>query len=813
MAISLTPYGMRELVHDFRGFPMDGICGMKQPRNNHQRRLVGALLFLLAFGLGTPAAFAQDPSSRTLVGEVYIVGVRTIPVAKAMNYVHTRTNREYSYAVVQNDVSRLAASNLFKYIRVRTDPTSDGRMNVIFEVQEYPSIVRSVEFKHLKHMSVKDLEKEVSPLTRIQRGMPLNKMLNQQACFEIQEFLKQKGYYFATVTLESGYDESHDRVIFNVAEGPKVRVREVSFTGQNELAWSERLRTQIDTSRSVLKMFGGEFRPAIVDHDVIKLEEYYRNNGYLNAQVSRELKFSEDFKLVDIIFHIHEGNRFRVVDWSLEGTKAFPADQLNNIVRVKKGDFFDEGVVNADVRNLTDFGGWRGYPLDVKKYITQVTDQPDSVRVQYLVQDQPQSYVGEVSIIGNNVTKDRVIRRMLGFYPGQVLRYPELRNAERDLARLNIFEMNPELGIRPTVTALESPGPYKDVLVRVQETRTGSLMLGAGFNSNNGIVGSVVLNERNFDLFRFPTSFGDFFEGKAFRGGGQEMRIEAMPGTQIQRYTVSLREPFLFDQPYSLLTSLYYRDRLYNEYTEGRFGGRVNLGHQFTKEFSASLGVRIEDISVSNVPTGAPVDYTSVYGHSQIYAPSVTVAWDRRDSFMRPTEGGKIEASFEQVFGTFTYPILNLEASQYFTLWKRPDGSGKHVLVLHSQASWAGDNTPVYERFFGGGYTSIRGFQFRGVGPNINGFMVGGQFQFMNSIEYQIPIRANDNLYFVAFLDSGTVESKAGIRDYRVSAGFGLRINVPMLGPVPLALDFGFPIVQGSGDQTQLVAFWVGMYR
>ncbi|MSU79595.1 MAG: outer membrane protein assembly factor BamA [Gemmataceae bacterium] len=794
---------------------MDGICGMILPRTTltKRRHLVGVLLLLSALGLATPPAFAQASEGRTIVGDVYIVGVRTIPVEKAMIYVHTRSNRVYSYATVQDDVSRLAASNLFKYIRVKTDATSDGRMNVIFEVQEYPNVVRSVEFKHLKHFGAKDLEKEVSPLMRIQRGMPLNKMLNQQACFEIQEFLKHKGYYFSTVTLESGYDDSHDRVIFNIAEGPKVHVRSVDFKGQSELAWSERLRTQIDTSRAVFGQFGGDFRPLLVDNDVIKLEEYYRTNGYQNVQVSRELQFTDDFKQVDITFHIHEGNRFRVAEWSVEGTKAFPAEQLTSIIRLKKGDYFDENVVNADVRSLADFGGWRGYPFEVRKVVTEVTDQPDSVRVQYLVQDQPQNYVGEVHIWGNTVTKDRVIRRMLGFYPGQVLRYPELRNAERDLARLSIFEMNPELGIRPTVQALENPGPYKDIAVRVQETRTGSLMLGAGFNSNNGIVGSIVLNERNFDLFRFPTSFNDFFEGRAFRGAGQELRIEAMPGTEVQRYTISVREPFLFDQPYSLQTSAYYRDRVYNEYLEGRVGLRMGLSHQFTKEISGSVSFRGENVSVSNIAAGAPKDYTDVYGHAQIYAPSIAFTWDTRDSFMRPSEGGKLELSAEYVLGTMNYPILSAEASRYFTMWKRPDGSGKHVLMLHSQASWAGENTPVYERFFGGGYTSIRGFQFRGVGPTTNGFQTGGQFQLMNSIEYQIPVRANDNLYFVAFVDSGTVESKLSIKDYRVSAGVGLRISVPMLGPVPIALDFGFPIVKGRDDQTQLVAFWLGMYR
>ena len=788
---------------------MNGTHGERKAKGSVVR-MIRVLLALVATYLSAQPSRAQNPGNRVLVANVYFDGVKNIPIDKAMLYVHTKPGQEYSDAVAQKDIERLAASHLCRPLTVRTDPTTDGRVNVIFVVREFRSVVREVVFKHAKHVDVKEMQN----LTRVRRGMPLDTTLNQLACYDIQEFLRKKGYYFANVSLEEGYHESHDRVVFNITEGPKVRVRDIRFVGQNELASAARLRTQIDSSRSFLQTWGGDFNDELVKNDVFKLEEYYRNNGYQKVNVARELQFSDDFKFVDIVFHIQEGVRFRVQDWTLEGTRNFPREQLASIVTVKKGEFFNAADVNTNIRNLTDYVGWRGCQADVKMIPTEVPDAPGLVRMQFLVEDKAPAQVGEVIIVGNTVTQDRVIRRMLqGIQPGQVLRYPELRIAERDLARLNIFEMNPELGIRPTVQALDSPGPFKDILVKVQETRTGSLMLGAGVNSDNGFVGSIVLNERNFDIFRFPTSFADFFDGKAFRGAGQELRIEAVPGTQIQRYTISVREPFLFDQPYSLLVSGYYRDRIFNEYTEGRVGTRVSLGHQFTKEWGASVGFRAEDVDVNNIQAGAPPAYTDAAGHNTVVAPSLTVAYDTRDSFLRPTEGGKLEFSYEHVFGTNTFPIFNIEGSRFFTLWQRPDGSGKHVLMARSQVSWAGNADPVYERFFGGGYMSIRGFEFRGVGPNVNGFMVGGQFQFINTLEYQIPIRANDNLYFVTFVDSGTVESKLSIHDYRVSAGFGLRITVPMLGPVPIALDFGFPIVKAQTDRTQLFSFWVGLYR
>src|SRR5206468_705997 len=140
---------------------------------------------------------------------------------------------------------------------------------------------------------------------------------------------------------------------------------------------------------------------------------------------------------------------------------------------------------------------------------------------------------------------------------------------------------NPDQGLRPTVTVDEtSDSQVKDVIVHVNETQTGSLMFGVGVNSNAGLTGSIVLNERNFDILRPPTSFEDLLSGRAWRGAGQEFRIEAVPGTQFQRYTVSFREPFLLDSPVSLGLSAYYYTRAFNEYNEERVGGRVTLGYK-----------------------------------------------------------------------------------------------------------------------------------------------------------------------------------------------------------------------------------------
>jgi outer membrane protein assembly factor BamA len=262
-----------------------------------------------------------------------------------------------------------------------------------------------------------------------------------------------------------------------------------------------------------------------------------------------------------------------------------------------------------------------------------------------------------------------------------------------------------------------------------------------------------------------------------------------------------------------LTTSGYYFDRVYTEYTEGRTGFNASIGHQLNRFWSVSAGFRVENVNISNVPIWAPVDFTSVVGDNFLVAPRVSVARDDRDSYLRPTEGGLVSLTYEQLLGEFTSPIVSLEASRYFTTWQRPDGSGKQVIALRSQVAWTDTETPIYERFYAGGIRSLRGFEFRGVGPIVNGFNLGGDFMFLNSVEYQVPVLANDNLYFVGFVDSGTVEQSVTIQNYRVSAGVGARIMVPMLGPVPIALDFGFPIVKAANDREQIFSFYVGLSR
>jgi outer membrane protein insertion porin family len=138
------------------------------------------------------------------------------------------------------------------------------------------------------------------------------------------------------------------------------------------------------------------------------------------------------------------------------------------------------------------------------------------------------------------------------------------------------------------------------------------------------------------------------------------------------------------------------------------------------------------------------------------------------------------------------------------------------VLSLSSQLGWTGDDTPIYERFFAGGYQSFRGFDFRGVTPREPGFDaigIGGQWMALGSVQYQFPVTADEMISAVVFTDFGTIEEDVAFDDFRLTLGAGLRVTIAAMGPVPIAVDWGIPLIQQDLDDKRIFSFYIGINR
>jgi outer membrane protein insertion porin family len=782
----------------------------KERFHSSKARWFGVLLGLLLLGR---AALAQVPSGsgKVLISDVIILGNQRMSTDQIKARLRTQPDSVFNPAVIDDDVRELYKTNQFSNIQTWQNADGPDKVKIYFSVREMPNKVKKVTFLGANHIKPDELRKTIN----INEGMTLNPHLNLQGCRSIQQKYEEMGRTLSDCRLVKGGSLADDEVVYQITEGPKVVVRDIQFVG-NQFVSAERLNTQIKSSKQWFHFIGGTYNRQLVDADLGELIQYYHRFGFEDVRVSPEIQRSADGSEVTLIFHIHEGLRYRIKDVpDVVNSQSIPREQLIALTSFKPGEYLNEDKMKAETQIIKNYMGYHGRQAEVEARPVWVEGMPGYCNIQYIVMERPPARVGQVFITGNERTKANVILRQVPLFPGQILTYPDIDIAKMKLNRLGIFT-NGQNGPAPDIRILnmEEDTEFKDIAIDVHEANTGSLMFGVGVNSNTGLTGSIVLNEMNFDLFNPPTTLQDIFNGTAWRGAGQNLRIMAMPGTIMQQYMASFTEPYLFDSLFSLSDSLYYRQMYFNEYFEQREGNRLTIGRQLNQFWNISIGTRIENVNVGNVPSAAPSAYTSVVGNNFQIGFPIMLTRDTRDNLIRPTSGSQLQMQYEELTGEFTFGVLNITGNKYWTTYQRPDGSGRHVLAYRGQFGLASDNTPVYERFFAGGFTTIRGFQWRGVGPNTNGFFTGGDFMLLNSLEYQVPVKANDQIFLVGFVDSGTVSPRiTQFSNYAVSVGFGIRFTVPMLGPVPIALDFGFPVVTPPGDIKQVFNFWMGFTR
>jgi len=346
--------------------------------------------------------------------------------------------------------------------------------------------------------------------------------------------------------------------------------------------------------------------------------------------------------------------------------------------------------------------------------------------------------------------------------------------------------------------------------------RTGRIMFGGAVNSDAGVTGQITVDERNFDITRWPTSFQDFANGTAFRGAGQTFRIEAVPGSVFKRYTISFADPNLLGYlPVSLGVSGFLYDRRFQDYDEERLGGRVSFGYRVTPDLSLSAGVTGQNVKIQRPRILGVPALDDVLGDNELYNAEFKLTHDTRDSPFQPSEGHFFEFGYERAFGDFDYNRFEVENRNYLLVAQRADGSGKQTLTFGTRLGFSGEETPLFENYFAGGYSTLRGFDFRGASPVESDVQVGGRFQWLNSLEYMFPITADDAFRGVAFVDFGTVERDIEIKkdNFRVAPGLGLRIAIPMLGPAPLAFDFAYPVTMADTDERRIFSFYMSAIR
>jgi outer membrane protein insertion porin family len=777
---------------------------------------------------------------------------------QAINNTRSQPGIVFDADLIRDDIRRLNRLGAFSRVEVYAGVNEDGSVTLVFEVLER-RVVADVQVAGNERIN----DAQIAGVVDVVTGTPIDRFQIDRSARRIEELYRQKGYYYARVSVDEQELEDTGLVLFRILEGDRLKVTGIRFTG-NESFSDKQLRRELETK--VATFFSkGQLDDDKLDTDIANLISFYRDRGYLDIRADRLVQPAPNGRESIVTYIIEEGQLYtlRSVQIQIESepgqAPVFDQKQIAGLISIKAGDVYSVRELDNSITTVRNAYGQMGYvdaadtqTNNVFRVEKRDPDQP-VVDLIIAISEGPRYRVGEVIIQGNDLTKQAVIRRQIELRPTRPLDTTAMERSKVRLRRLSLFndrtgakitqqqpgveffsevwddeylprarrpkKSNTDQDPRTKLTLSNEEGTYRDVLIEIEETNTGSFDIGGAVSSDSGVIGRIALTQRNFEVRDTPDSPGEFLAGRAFRGGGQTFQIELLPGNRVQTYSIGITEPYLLESKYSGSVNLFYRNRDFDEFDEKRAGARLGLGRRFGTRWNGNLNFRAEEVELSDIEADRPVDVFNVADANLLLGTEISLNRTTLDSLTRPTKGARTNVSLEQVVGDFEFTKIDLSHSVFIPI--REDYLGRStVLNLRGRIGYIPQDrsdTPTYERFYLGGQT-FRGFNFRTVSPkgirNDNGLPsddpIGGNWLFFLGAEIEQPVY-EDILSVVFFLDSGTVTFDPGLDDWRVSAGFGFRFYVPQLSPAPLALDFGFPITKEDDDESRLFTFSIDL--
>jgi outer membrane protein insertion porin family len=744
--------------------------------------------------LAATSALAQTtPTIKSI--EVRYTGPETISKERILAQMRTKVGQQYSDAIVEQDIKALYDTRQLQNVRIFAQSQGEG-LKVIVAVQTR-AIMNEIEIDGATRISAKSLRKKID----LKVNQPLNEDALGKGRQDIIDAYRAKGFNDIDVQYKVETDEAHgtSRVVYTISEGEKGTISRIHFEG-NTVFKDSVLRKQMKTKGQTLISFldkSGRLDEAQLKQDVDSVREWYQDHGYIDVEVN-EVRRERRKGRMDLVIPIVEGSKYHIGKIRVTGTKATEADKVRKVMKIKEGDVYSPKAIREDAKKIADAYGSGGY-VDLVVQPQSTPSGKNQIDVLFTIEEGERSFVQRINIVGNVRTKDKVLRREILIAPGDVYSTTRVELTKKRLDNLGYFS---RVETYPEDTGVAG---RKDLVVEVEEKRTGSLNFGAGFSTIDSLVGFVELTQGNFDIMNWPT----------FTGAGQKFRARVQIGNERKDIVVALTEPYFLDQRLSLGGEIYYRDArfLSDVYDQRNYGFAINARKGFGRFASGALEYRLEEIEIFNVSGGASAAIRSQAGTHTKSQITTTWIYDTRDNpilsrsghrfVVTPFVSGGFLGGDTQNYG------FDLEASQYFHL------PYDMILLLNGQIAgvdtWGdGDAVFIYDRLFLGGGNNLRGFDFRDVGPkDSKGEPIGGKSLARATVELTFPVVEN-KVRGAIFYDTGFVN--LGAYDYSTNnvasdVGFGVRLDLPV---GPLRIDYGIPIQKAGNSGEGHFNFNVG---
>jgi outer membrane protein insertion porin family len=771
-------------------------------------RVTAAIIVAFAVAVFALAAPGQRADAASPAASIVVSGNRHIDASVIRAHFHAGRDGQFDAAALDTVLKSLYATRLFQDVKIARQ-----RDHILVTVVENPTIGR-VAFEGNKKLKDDDLKKALQSAA----GGPLSRATVHDEVGKIATLYRDRGYFNVKVEPQI-IKAKDDRVtlIFAIAEGDKLAVRQVEFIGNNAYS-STKLAGVIKTGVSNVLSFltdNDVYDADRLDGDTDLIRRFYRAHGYADVRVRPAASYQADKKGVVLTFAIDEGPQYRLGRVEIASNlKSVDAAPLRSYLRTEPGAIYNADAVEKTVGDITTGLAKSGAPFATVSARTDRLPQSRLIDLVYTIDNGKRLYLERIDIHGNIKTRDDVIRREFELVEGDAYNRALIDRGERRLKQLGCFK---------TVKIDTRPGSAPDrvvIDVAVEEQKTGNFSIMGGYSTATGPTIEVGVTERNFlgtgDIAKASVTYGEYTRG----------------------FAVGLTDPYALGPRVSLGGELFDNETLassYQSYNTIVYGAKLSTGMPLNDELGMGWTYSVYNQSLSLDPAlgtaSLPVQQAAALGPQWVSSIGPSVTYSTLDNPKNPTEGVRVQVSNEVagLGGAVNFARSTEDARYYHPI------IGDVVGMVRAQSGyvtpWGGQQLPLLDGFFGGPQL-IRGFAPNGFGPRditpgTTMDNVGGNIYWTTSAELQSPmpfVTPDAQLKVALFSDAGSLwatnassvsnlaslspsQTIANSRALRASVGASLIWDSPFGA---LRVDYAYPIASQPYDVIQRLNFTAG---
>ncbi len=749
----------------------------------------------------------EDDSSR--IARIVVEGERRAEEAAVVAAMASRVGELFDPKDVRKDLKQIFALGLFADVQIDAEETSKGVVLTV-KVEERPAI-REVKLRGNDEISSEDLEKEID----VQPFQVFDLQAVKRNVAKLTQQYVEKGFYLAEVSYEiREVGPGEVDVVFVVDEHAKVVVKEIRFLGNEKIPAGD-LKAAMLTQEGDFFSFltgSGTYREDVFARDLQLAQGVYYDNGYINVKFGKPTTaLSADKQFLYITIPVEEGEQFSIGKVDFAGDILTTKEDLFAKMSTESGQIFSRSRLQRDIQALTDVYHDEAYAYVNITPLTAVHARDRIVDLTFDIQKGKKVRWERIEIVGNDKTRDKVIRRELRVYEGELYNGTRLRQSRARVNALGFFE-TVEFSTRKGSTDTLIIG-----VVEVKEKPTGTFQVGAGFSSVESFIATAQVSQNNLI------------------GWGPSASLSAQLSSLRQLVQLQFVEPYLFDSEWTFAFDFFKTQADYGGFVRDAIGGDVTFGHPlpvgFTEDLRLFLTYTLEDVEVTaGGSTTGTVPLAGAFADGVTSSARLTLNWDTRNNRLFPSQGFTQSVSVERadplLLSDFVFTRYTGVSRWYFQpVWKLVFKVNATVGYIDA----GGEMLPISEYYYLGGINSVRGYTLRSIGPTkevgfgndpqsqLFSYVTGGDKQLVLNNELEFPIIDKVGIRGVVFYDVGNVwaPDRAFFDDPQHdlplgvfhSTGFGFRWFSPI---GPLRFEWGIPITPRPQDESYLFEFTIG---